>query len=83
MTPRRLPLAEHTETELAKLAEFDAAPEPEELVVERVARALCDGDAEDHGGYTWKEAATRSLGGLRDSYRQAARHAIAAMEDAR
>lgn len=79
MTPRRLPLAEHTETELAKLEEFDTAPEPVELVVERVARALCDGDAGDHGTYTWDEAVELDRGKLRDDYRRAARHAIAAM----
>lgn len=53
------------------------APEPPELVVERVAQALCDGDAADHGTYDWAEAD----GELQDDYRRAARHAIAAMEE--
>jgi hypothetical protein len=74
------PAPELSTAEQSIVDRFEAAPEPEEIRVERVARAICDGDAEDHGTYTWAEASELDRGELQDDYRRSARHAIAALE---
>jgi hypothetical protein len=76
-TPTFVDRSDATDEELqAAVARFGIFAEEER--VERVARALADGDAEDHGVYTWDEAGDE----LHGDYRRAARHAIEALAPA-
>lgn len=66
--------------ERIRVAEFDAAPEPPEIVVERVARAIYDRatEATPFSG-DWEDVGDRR----QELYRRLARAAIAAMRGTR
>lgn len=60
---------------IARLARIEAAPDADEAFVERMARAMCDGDYDYFGNVTWADSSSS----VREDYRRLARVAVAVM----